>query len=836
MAIVINDVAPRVRYTATAAQETFTVPFEFMAITDLKVYRNGNLLTYDATPVGANEYSVTGTGVSGGGTISLGSPYATLADDILILRDMPIDRLTDFAATGAFPISSLNEELDAIIAKIQQVEVYLERRALRLATTDLPESMSALPVKATRASKLLGFDADGNPDTSNSVSSITALSSQYADEAEASAAAALVSENNASTSAAAAAASATLALDGVIDWQGQWVTATAYAYADTVSNLGSSYYCIVAHTSGASTQPGVGASWETRWVLLAEAGTDGTGAGDMLAANNLSELTNPVTARLNLGLEIGVDVQAYSSNLAGWAAVSETNYYTITELNANFQPLDADLSAIAALGDPNADRILFWDDSAGAFKYLEVGSGLAITGTQITSTGTDGSGARTFYRYVATAGQTTFTGADANALTLAYTVGKIDVHVNGRLISSDDYTASSTTSVVFDSGLTVGDEVIITAYSGVLNLTAWTAASASGPASLAFAEDTDNGAHTVTLKAPASVTASVDVTLPNEAGTLEIVRDTGPLAGFRNHLLNGAMMVAQRATSFVSGANNDDTYNLDRWIILSDGNDIVDITQSTEAPTGGLNSIALDVETVNKKFGILQIIEQKNCIGLIGNTVTLSFKAKVSSVTKLDNLKAAIISWTGTADAVTSDIVSAWGAEDTNPTLVANWTYENTPVDLNPTTSWATYSVSAAIDTASTKNIAVFIWSDVTDTTLGDFLYITDVQLEVGAVATTFERRSYSTELGLCLRYYEKEEIIDYRMTGSSGGDIGFRVRFAQRKFSTPTVTAVSVAYLVNASGLTFAQINSDGFSAYWNSGSSVHSVPQFGWNAVAEL
>jgi hypothetical protein len=54
----------------------------------------------------------------------------------------------------------------------------------------------------------------------------------------------------------------------------------------------------------------------------------------------------------------------------------------------------------------------------------------------------------------------------------------------------------------------------------VLNLTAWTAASASGPASLAFAEDTDNGAHTVTLKAPASVAASVDVTLPSVAGTI----------------------------------------------------------------------------------------------------------------------------------------------------------------------------------------------------------------------------------------------------------------------------------------------------------------------------
>src|SRR3990167_5539313 len=99
--------------------------------------------------------------------------------------------------------------------------------------------------------------------------------------------------------------------------------------------------------------------------------------------------------------------------------------------------------------------------------------------------------------------------------------------------------------------------------------------------------------------------------------------NTGQIAGFRNALINGAMMVAQRGASFTSAttpANSDDTYLLDRWILLSDGNDIVDVDQSTDAPTNGLNSIGLVVETIDKKFGILQIIEQKNCIGLIGET------------------------------------------------------------------------------------------------------------------------------------------------------------------------------------------------------------------------
>ena len=232
----------------------------------------------------------------------------------------------------------------------------------------------------------------------------------------------------------------------------------------------------------------------------------------------------------------------------------------------------------------------------------------------------------------------------------------------------------------------------------------------------------------------------------------------GAFAGQRNALINGDFRVAQRGTSFTGATvplNSDDTYLLDRWILLSDGNDIFDVTQSTEAPTNGLYSLALDVETTNKKGGILQIIERKNCIGLIGEQVTFSFWAKVSATTKLDNVKCAILAWDSTADTVTSDIVSAWGVEGTNPTLVANWTYENTPANLGVTTSWVQYSVTATIDTASTTNIGVFIWSDVTDTTAGDFLYITDVQLERGSVATPFERRPVSVERSMCKWYAE---------------------------------------------------------------------------------
>ena len=238
--------------------------------------------------------------------------------------------------------------------------------------------------------------------------------------------------------------------------------------------------------------------------------------------------------------------------------------------------------------------------------------------------------------------------------------------------------------------------------------------------------------------------------------------------GFRNLLINGDFRVAQRGTSFTStsSANNDDTYNLDRWTILSDGNDAVDIIRTTDVPTGGTNSIGLDVETANKKFGIIQFVENQNIGGIQNKNVWLSFKARTTG-SSISNVKAVVLSWTGTDDTVTSDVVSAWGADGVTPTWATSWTAENTPVNLGVTNTWSEYRVNALMDTSAIKNVAVFIWCDDTSTTLGDFLYITDVQLEINESPTPFERRPFGLELSLCQRYYFRWN------TGRSGASSG---------------------------------------------------------------
>jgi hypothetical protein len=135
MSITISDVEPRVQYTATAGQTSFTVGFEFFNNADLKVFNGITLLTFSASPADATEYSVSGAGQTGGGSITLGAPGATLNDIITISRDVAIERVTDFPTSGAFQIGSLNTELDKIIAMCQQLERDLKFSPRAAATT-----------------------------------------------------------------------------------------------------------------------------------------------------------------------------------------------------------------------------------------------------------------------------------------------------------------------------------------------------------------------------------------------------------------------------------------------------------------------------------------------------------------------------------------------------------------------------------------------------------------------------------------------------------------------------------------------------------------------------
>lgn len=245
-----------------------------------------------------------------------------------------------------------------------------------------------------------------------------------------------------------------------------------------------------------------------------------------------------------------------------------------------------------------------------------------------------------------------------------------------------------------------------------------------------------------------------------------------------NLLINGNFRFAQRNTNgtatFTAATtlypNSDDTYLLDRWLLLSDGNDIVDVSQDTDVPNNKGLSMKSLVATINKKWGFLQPIENATAAQLQDKKVSLSFWAKTTAAKLINNVRAAVISWDGAADTITSDVVSAWNASGADPTLVANWTYENTPSDLALGTSWRKFVIDGIdVDTASMTNLAVFIWVDDTDAALNDELFLAEVSLIQSSVMRPVRFETFENELIKCQRFFEKS----WNLTTAIGTAIG---------------------------------------------------------------
>jgi hypothetical protein len=99
---------------------------------------------------------------------------------------------------------------------------------------------------------------------------------------------------------------------------------------------------------------------------------------------------------------------------------------------------------------------LYFSTTENVMKVYDGASWIAATSAGATS--------MLRFRYVATSGQTTFSGADAASATLTYTVNNIAVHRNGVTLDTSEYTASNGTSIVLAVAAGTGDIIDIIAF------------------------------------------------------------------------------------------------------------------------------------------------------------------------------------------------------------------------------------------------------------------------------------------------------------------------------------------------------------------------------------
>jgi len=225
--------------------------------------------------------------------------------------------------------------------------------------------------------------------------------------------------------------------------------------------------------------------------------------------------------------------------------------------------------------------------------------------------------------------------------------------------------------------------------------------------------------------------------------------------GRRNMIINGAMQVAQRGTSFSSITSS--TYTLDRFAVRN----ATAVSQSTDVPSGEgfKSSLFYDSDGTRSSINIRQPMEDVTRL-LNDTAVTLSFWLKSSAATTIS--------------------VDLCDANATN-------------VDV--TTSWAKYTVTfpatSNLNSGDTYEAGAG-WVDFNFGTDYPDIYITGIQLEVGNSASPFEHRSYGEELALCQRYYEK--ITGYLLwSNNSGSGTHYgTIEFKQTKRATPSFSSHS--------------------------------------------
>ena len=294
----------------------------------------------------------------------------------------------------------------------------------------------------------------------------------------------------------------------------------------------------------------------------------------------------------------------------------------------------------------------------------------------------------------------------------------------------------------------------------------------------------------VTLSAPATA-GTVTVTLPATSGTMlttasstgvsgsaissgtvaEAYGGTGTNTGyygFKNRIINGAMVIDQRnAGASVSGNG---VYTLDRWYAQASVNSKYTVQQnagSVTPPAGfanylGVTSSSAYTVGASENFSLLQAIEGYNMADFAWGTdsassITLSFR-------------------------VYSSLTGTFGGSLQNSAQNRSYPFTYTISSAN---TWTTISVTIAGDQSgtwlTTNGAGIYMWvglgvgATVSGTagswsgsnyvgatgatsvvgTNGATFYITGVQLEKGSTATSFDYRPYSAEFAMCQRYFE---------------------------------------------------------------------------------
>ena len=768
----VNANSRKVQSTANGSTDEFSFSFQVNQTSDIKVFVDGTQKTESTHYNIKNSSNAAGLNTDGTGKVVFTTGNTPANESLVSIKsDVPKSRTSVYTSGGNIVATSLESDFDTITMQLGDNAETINR-SLKAPVEDPDNVDMDIPKKADRLDKVLAFNSStGNPEVRDYLTLATSA-----------------------------------AISGVTAGT---VSASKFVQVDANKDVTGFRNVTITGELDAATLD-----------VSGDVDIDGTLEADAITVNGttLAEtISDTVGAMVSSNTETGLSVTYDDSDNT---LDFEIGSQSITNSMLADDAVGADeLASSAVVTDSIVDDAVTLDKMAGLARgKIIVGDAsgnpvalaLGTSGQVLKSDGTD------LVFGTQTASPTALddlTAGDA-ATTLRTTAGNITIK-----------TEANDTDIILevdDAGTQVTGLKIDGSEAAQVQLP-------NDAQALAFGADQD-----VTL----THNHNVGLTL-NSKDLSGVTSINNQSFGTRNYILNPEFAYSQRGTTInsttpTSGSNSHSVAIIDMYRLVSDGDDIVDIAQTqTEVPSGSKTAIELlvpsDASTTNKKFGIVQFLENVNCESIIGQEVTLS--AQIKATSDLDDCRMSIISWSGDEDlpAISgTNFISAWESEGTNPTLATNYTYENTPADLNVTTSYAKYSVTATIDTSNTKNVAIFIWSNVTGTTAGTSkLRIGQVQLEKGSVATSFNFPEFSAVMESCRRYLHFQ--VGNGGTTQDNGVIGHGHFFTTAaRLAVPLTTPMRVAPTVTGSGINYLGPSSGsatGFASVLSTGGNITTM-----------
>jgi hypothetical protein len=232
------------------------------------------------------------------------------------------------------------------------------------------------------------------------------------------------------------------------------------------------------------------------------------------------------------------------------------------------------------------------------------------------------------------------------------------------------------------------------------------------------------------------------------SGTLNTV---GVVPSASNPVLNSAMNIWQRGTSFAVASGSAVNYTADRWAGYRNATGATVSRQTTNDTTNlPFVQYCARVQRDNSNsstslIDFLQMFETVNTIPFAGKTVTLSFYGRKGA------------NYSSASDALTFRIVTGTGTDQN--ILATGYTGSATALTSTATltTTWQRFSASGTISATATEMSTEFFFTPVGTAGAADFFEITGVQIDVGSVALPYRRNNVTIqgELAACQRYFQ---------------------------------------------------------------------------------